>query len=43
MYNPLAIPAAPTPAIALPTIRVALFFATAQINDPNSKINIDIM
>ena len=41
IYAPLAIPAAPAPEIARPTIRVVLFFATAHINDPTSKTKID--
>lgn len=31
-------PAAPIPATALPTMSVVLFWATAQINEPISKV-----
>jgi hypothetical protein len=33
-------PALPIPATALPTMRVVLFLATAQIKEPISKMNI---
>jgi len=35
---PAKIPPAPSPAIALPTIKDVLLGATPHINDPNSKI-----
>lgn len=36
-YAPAAIPAAPTPAIALPTMKAVLLGATPQMSDPISK------
>jgi len=42
MNAPHAMPAAPTPAIARPTIRTGEFGATPQIKLPNSKIKIAI-
>lgn len=41
VYTPGAIPEAPTPAIARPTIRVVEFRATAQIKLPTSNMKID--
>jgi hypothetical protein len=40
---PENIPAAPTPAIARPTIRPILDGVTPQMKDPNSNILIDVM
>jgi hypothetical protein len=36
-------PLAPSPAIALPTIKVTLFCATAHIKEPHSSIDIATM
>jgi hypothetical protein len=41
VYTPGAIPEAPRPVIARPTIKVVEFGATAQIKLPSSKMKID--
>ena len=38
VYAPEAIPAPPAPAMARPTMRVVLLFATAQMREPTSKM-----
>ena len=41
VYAPEPIPAAPTPAMARPTIRASEFGATPQIRLPTSKTNME--
>ena len=42
VYTPEPMPAAPTPAMARPTMSMLLLVATPQMRDPSSKMKMDI-